>query len=47
VVEEKVAEPIPAYKVIKVGEEEIRVIDKNMGSVEKSDLEVLRTQERK
>lgn len=43
-VKENSATPAPAYKVIKVGEEEIRVIDKDMGSVEKADLEILRTQ---
>lgn len=35
---------LPAYKVIRVGEEEIRVLDKAMGVVEKSDLERLRSQ---
>lgn len=44
VVEKTSVEPAPAYKVITVGEEEIRVIDKDMGSVEKADLEILRTQ---
>lgn len=44
VVQENVSQAVPVYKVIKVGEEEIRVIDKGMGSVDKSDLEILRTQ---
>jgi hypothetical protein len=37
----------PAYKVIKVGQEEIRVLDGDMGSVEKTDLQKLRTQKNK
>jgi hypothetical protein len=39
--------PAPkVYKVIKVGEEEIRVIDKNMGAVEEKALETLRSQKK-
>lgn len=34
----------PAYKVIKVGQEEIRVLDSDMGAVDPTDLEKLRTQ---
>ena len=39
--------PAPkVYKMIKVGEEEIRVLDKNMGAVEDGAIETLRSQKK-
>lgn len=42
----KEAEPQKVHKTIKVGDEEIRVLDKNMGSVEDGAIESLRSQKK-